>query len=67
MKSYEETLIARKKADAECIAALFAESCSEGTNPYVQAEDGHWMTREEVISRMLNDYKTEDLLYENMG
>lgn len=61
MKSYEEALIARKKSDAECIAALFAESCPEGCNPYVQAEDGHWMTREQVINRMLNNYKTEDL------
>ena len=29
MKFYEESLIARKKADAECIANLFAESLND--------------------------------------
>lgn len=45
MDKVEAARIALLKAEAELSAVLFEES-AQG-NPWVQAEDGHWMSNEE--------------------
>lgn len=54
MSRYEKAALAARKAEAEAIACLF-EECCEG-DPYVQDENGNWMTKEEVAKRMRENY-----------
>lgn len=58
MTRYEKALQNLRKAEAECVAELMEEMLCE--NPDVQHEDGHWITKEEVVENMRNSWKEKD-------
>jgi len=47
-----------RKADAEMAAVIFEDACGgNGGNPWVQAEDGHWMSNEEVAQALRDSWR----------